>query len=137
VPGSNQRPLACKATETGGPQGPSNVRRRILAKAVERANENRAEDEVAPLPDGLTPHSLRRTFASVLFALGRELPYVVAQLGHSDPKMTLGVYARVMTDGSEERERLRALTEGGRSPRLTTVRRHGAGVRAPHIGAGV
>jgi integrase len=94
---------------TGRAQGASNVRRRVLARAVERANERRADAGLAPVPEGLTPHALRRTFASVLFALGRELPYVMAQLGHSDPKMTLGVYAKVMLGGEEERGALRAL----------------------------
>jgi len=61
------------------------------------------------LPAKLTPHSLRRTFASLLFALGRVAPDVMAQLGHTDPKVTLGIYARAM--GREEGEdlRLRAL----------------------------
>jgi site-specific recombinase XerD len=64
------------------------------------------------LPDGLTPHSLRRTFASILFATGRELPYVMAQLGHADPKMTLSVYARVMLGGADEKGRLGDLVGG-------------------------
>ena len=46
----------------------SNVRVRVLAKAVERAN-GRLEDGGPPLPR-LTPHSLRRTFASLLYAIG-------------------------------------------------------------------
>ena len=33
------------------------------------------------------------TFASILFALGRELPVAMDQIGHSDPRMTLTVYA--------------------------------------------
>ena len=36
----------------------------------------------------------------------------MAQLGHTDPAMTLGIYARVMLDGEGEREALRALVEG-------------------------
>jgi integrase len=104
-------------TATGRPHGPSNVRRRVLGKARTRANERLAKRDLYPLPE-LTPHALRRTFASVLFALGRELPYVMAQLGHSDPKMTLSVYARVMMGGDEERDQLRALV-GGSSNGLT------------------
>ncbi len=40
------------------------------------------------------PHSLRRTFASLLFALGESLPYVMAQMGHTTPNLTLAIYAR-------------------------------------------
>ena len=63
-------------------------------------------------PDRLTPHSLRRTFASLLLANGDELPLRHEQLGHADPKMTLGVYAQVMQRKDGEQERLRALANG-------------------------
>lgn len=48
-----------------------------------------------PMPD-VTPHSLRRTFISLLLAAGADVPYVMAQAGHTDPKMTLGLYAQVI-----------------------------------------
>jgi integrase len=99
-------------TENGGRQNASNVRNRVLARSMERANRRLAERDLAPLPEGLTPHSLRRTYASLLIAKGDELPYVMAQLGHADPKMTLGVYAHLMLRTQDERERLRALVEG-------------------------
>lgn len=47
------------------------------------------------MPD-VTPHSLRRTFISLLLAAGADVPYVMAQAGHNDPKMTLGLYAQVI-----------------------------------------
>jgi integrase len=97
---------------TGAKQGATNVRRRILAKAVEKANEHLANERLEPLPVGLTPHSLRRTFASLLFAVGETPPYVMAQLGHVDPKVTLGIYAKVMDRRDGEPERLRDLVEG-------------------------
>jgi integrase len=65
-----------------------------------------------PLPEGLTPHSLRRTCASLPFAIGETPPYVMAQLGHADPKVTLGIYAKVMDRRDGEPERLKALVEG-------------------------
>ena len=37
----------------------------------------------------------------------------MAALGHSDPKFTLRVYAHVMRREPGERERLKALVEGG------------------------
>lgn len=74
-----------------------------------------AKQERNPLPEGLTPHSLRRTFISLLLAIGREVPYVMRQVGHADPKVTLSIYAQVMYGGEGERERLRALVEGSDS----------------------
>jgi integrase len=108
-------------TESGGQQSPSNVRNRVLAKSVERANVILAERGAAPLPEGLTPHSLRRTFISLLLALGEEVPYVMRQVGHTDPKVTLSIYAQVMFRGEGERERLRALVEGSHWALLGTA----------------
>jgi len=99
-------------TTTGKRQGATNVRRRILATAVENANKQLVKDEVEPLPERLTPHSLRRTFASLLFALGETPPYVMAQMGHTTPNLTLAIYARQMDRRDGEPERLKALVEG-------------------------
>ena len=102
------------ATGTGGtPKNPSNVRNRMLAGSVKLANEHREKAGLGPLPDRLTPHSLRRTFISLLLAEGEDPPYVMRQVGHSDPKATLGIYAQVMLRKDDgERQRLRALVCG-------------------------
>lgn len=100
------------ATGKGTALTTTNVRRRILAKAVEHANLTLAERQVEPLPARLTPHSLRRTFASVLFAIGETPPYVMAQMGHTTANLTLSIYARVMDRRDGEPERLKALWEG-------------------------
>jgi integrase len=68
-------------TTAGHRLGATNIRRRILDKAVTHANAKLAGNGAEPLPEGLTPHSLRRTFASLLFALGETPPYVRAQMG--------------------------------------------------------
>ena len=88
------------ATATGHRDGESNVRRRILAPAVKRANEALADQE-GELIEHVTPHSLRRTFISLLLASGAEVPYVMAQAGHDDPKVTLAIYARVIASGTD------------------------------------
>jgi integrase len=99
-------------TSRGQTTNPSNVRNRVLTKAVERANQRRLEDDLAPLPEGLTPHSLRRTFCSLLLAIGVPPQVVMEQMGHTDPKLTLKVYAQVMRRSDHERERLDALVNG-------------------------
>jgi integrase len=78
-------------TTNGKPLGATSVRRRILAKAVERADGKLAECKQEHVPTGLTPHSLRRTFASILFALGESPPYVMGQMGHTTPNLTLSI----------------------------------------------
>jgi integrase len=99
-------------TSTGGKDSPSNVRRRLLAKAVELADARLDELGLEGLPERVTPHSLRRTFASVLVALGENPTYVMGQLGHEKAEFTLSVYSRQMQRRDGETERLRALVEG-------------------------
>jgi integrase len=83
------------------------VRRRVLAKARERA-------EVVLPP--LTPHSLRRTFCSIMLAIGVPVPAVQRELSHTDAKLTLNVYAQVMEYGAADIEALRSLVEGVELP---------------------
>jgi integrase len=99
-------------TSTGRKLGATNIRRRILAKAIEQANKQLSVDESEPLPERLTPHSLRRTYASLLFAIGEAPPYVMAQMGHTTANLTLTIYARQMDRRDGEPERLKALVEG-------------------------
>jgi hypothetical protein len=81
------------ATATGARDTRGNAAKR-LRRAAERASVQLEADGLAPLPDGLTPHSLRRTFASLLYLRGEDPVYVMDQLGHSDPKLALRIYAR-------------------------------------------
>jgi integrase len=70
-------------TSTGKLQGKDNARNRIFAPAVRRANERLAEAALTPLPEGLTPHSLRRTCCSLRVAISEDLAYIAEQLGHA------------------------------------------------------
>ena len=83
-----------------------------LAPAVVAANEALETAGEEPLPAGLTPHSLRRTFASLLYAIGEAPPYVKAQIGHETAGRPLEMYARHMDRRDGEPERLKALVEG-------------------------
>jgi hypothetical protein len=72
-------------------------------------------EEARQAPPRLSPHALRRTFASVMFALGEPIPVVMADGGWADPKVALTVYAHAMRrDDAEDAEdaALRALVEG-------------------------
>ena len=99
-------------TLTGGPRDPNNVRERVLRPTVARANRDLERAGRTPLPEGVTCHKLRHTFASILVALGEDPRYVMAQLGHTDPAFTLRLYSHAMRRDDGERERLRALVEG-------------------------
>jgi len=107
------------ATATGERQNPSNFRNRVLAASVRRADEQLAARGLAALPAGLTPHSLRRTFASLLFVIGRPAPEVMEQIGHTDARLTLGIYARSMRLSTADRASLIELVNG---PGLGTKR---------------
>ena len=83
-------------TSKGGPLNASNVRNRLLAETVRRANEKRARAGQMLLPAKVTPHTLRRTFASLALAAGRDPRWVMGQLGHTDARLTLNIYAQVI-----------------------------------------
>jgi integrase len=99
----------------GGRISESNVRNRALASAIANANAALAKQDREPLPSNLTPHSLRRTFASVLVALGYDVAVVMRMMGHTTPSFTLSVYTQAMAWSPEERVALRALVLGEES----------------------
>jgi len=109
------------ATATGKPDSRANVAR-ALRRAVQRANGRPDAEDVAPLPD-VTPHSLRRTFASLLYERGEDPVYVMDQLGHTDPKLALRIYTKVA--GRKRRrgagDRLVGVLDGAQWARIGTT----------------
>jgi integrase len=75
--------------------------------------------DLPPLPANLTPHSLRRTFATVLYALGEPHPIVMADMGRTSPDLTLRVYAQAMRLTDSERGELVALMGGEKARKGT------------------
>ena len=47
-------------------------------------------------------HDLRHTFASLLIEQGENIKYIQSQLGHSNPTVTLNVYAHLMKPANQE-----------------------------------
>lgn len=74
-------------------QGRTNVGRR-LKPAISRANQTLAEMGIEPITDRVSPHSLRRTYASVRAALRDDPIYIAEQLGHEDARFTFRIYQR-------------------------------------------
>jgi integrase len=77
--------------ELGGPLDYTNWRRRVWAPASARAG----------LP-GASFHDLRRTAATLLVAEGVDLKTAQTRLGHSDPRLTIGIYAQASTESDRE-----------------------------------
>ncbi|MDQ3647474.1 MAG: site-specific integrase [Actinomycetota bacterium] len=100
------------ATRTGRRSSVDNIRSRVVNPAVEAASARLVADDSPPLPARVTPHSLRRTFASVLYALGENPAVVMAEMGHTDPGLALRIYAQAMRRDDADQDRLRALVEG-------------------------
>ncbi|HSZ69173.1 MAG TPA: tyrosine-type recombinase/integrase [Solirubrobacteraceae bacterium] len=105
--------IAGKLAGRGGRMSDDNFRSRVLRATVKRANENLERSDLPPLPDKLTPHSLRRTFCSLLYALGEDPGTVMDEMGHTDPALALRVYRQSMRRGEDEKAQMRALVEGG------------------------
>jgi integrase len=80
---------------TGRPLTPSNVRPmlRVLRRQTDARREARA---LNPLPH-ITPHTLRRTYISVLLlASGGDVEYVMSQVGHADAETTMRIYSQLL-----------------------------------------
>jgi integrase len=84
------------ATSTGGRRNKDNVNKRILKPAIKLANALRGTRGLPPLPEGVTPHSLRVTYITMLLAAGNDLAYVMDQVGHEDAQTTTRIYMRLL-----------------------------------------
>jgi len=83
-------------TARGGRRDPDRFRDRILYRARDRASALR-ESEGLPALAPITPHSLRRTWATFCAQIGRDPKWVSSQIGHTDPEFTFSVYQQVST----------------------------------------
>jgi integrase len=93
------------------PRERNRVRTAILYPAIERANELLAREGKPPIPEVITFHALRRTYAALRAELGEHPAITAAQMGHRDPRMTLRVYTDVT--GMKPRTRLGGLLREG------------------------
>lgn len=76
------------ANADGGPLDYSNWRRRVWLPAAENADLT-----------GLGFHDLRRTNATAMVLDGVDMKTAQARLGHSDPRLTLAIYAQATGEG--------------------------------------
>ena len=92
-------------TRNGTRQHPDNIRSRLLTGVRERANTLLAEAGQQPI-EHMTPHALRRTFASLLAEIGVSPRRAMYLLGHTDPKFTMRVYQQILDLGGAAPEQL-------------------------------
>jgi integrase len=115
------------ASETGTPLQVRNVSRRGLDKAIEDAGlEGRR----------IGWHLLRHGFGSMLLAQGENVVFVSGQLGHADPKITLGIYAHEFNQEAQlEQARTRLDAEHGTALEhaVGDGRRPAANVKAENV----
>jgi integrase len=76
-------------------QSAANVARR-LKTAIRHANKRLQDLGIEEISERVTPHSLRRTYASLRAASGDDPAYIAEQLGHSDARFTLAVYTKAV-----------------------------------------
>jgi len=76
--------------------------------------------------DGLTPHELRHTAASLAIASGASVKVIQRMLGHASAAMTLDVYSHLFADDLDTvADRLNVLGEAAASARADQVRTSG------------
>jgi integrase len=78
-------------TDSGTPLRSPNFRRNVWLPATSEANL-----------DGLTPHHLRHTCASLLISEGAHARQVMEQLGHSSINVTMTTYAKVFPSDMDD-----------------------------------
>jgi integrase len=88
------------ATRTGRRNTTDNVRRIVVDQCRDTASARLVAIGRPPIRR-CTPHSLRRTFASVLAEVGLPPRRAMYLLGHTDPKLTMGVYQQVLDMAGE------------------------------------
>ncbi len=98
-------------TKDGSQRDRNNVRVNVLAGAIKRANAKLAEAGKPPIV-GLTNHSLRRTFASLLYEAGASPAYVMGQMGHTSSALALEVYSKMMSRDRDAGARVDSLVRG-------------------------
>ena len=98
-------------TRVGTARDRHSVRQRVLAGCVKRANVSLEASGHPPI-EGLTNHSLRRTFASLLYEAGASPAFVMSQMGHRSAAMALEVYAKKMARDRDTGARIDALIRG-------------------------
>lgn len=83
------------------PQTPDNIGRR-LKSAIKKANPGLEAAGIAAISEDVSPHALRRTYASLRYACGDDPVFVAEQGGWTDPSFPIKYYARAV----KRRERL-------------------------------
>ncbi|HTZ65526.1 MAG TPA: tyrosine-type recombinase/integrase [Solirubrobacteraceae bacterium] len=133
-------------TATGRRRTKDNLRQRVLPAVVREANRVRRKRGAPPIREDITPHTLRRTFISLLIAHRRDVPFAQRQAGHKDPRVTLRIYTEVIdTDfgpTAEILELLMAYSGGDETPakrdtqpglRVTTPNETESGLHDLHV----
>ncbi|HEX6312317.1 MAG TPA: tyrosine-type recombinase/integrase, partial [Acidimicrobiia bacterium] len=97
----------------GGPLDYTNWRRRVWQPATKAAGL-----------DGLKFHDLRRASATAMVLDGVDVRTAQARLGHSDPRLTLAVYAQATDEGDQ-------VATDALGARFQPGARHGRAIEAP------
>jgi len=79
----------------GTRQTPDNIGRR-LKSAIKKANPVLEEAGIAAISERVSPHSLRRTYASLRYACGDDPVFVAEQGGWTDPSFPIKYYAKAV-----------------------------------------
>lgn len=82
---------------------------RLIRRKIKQANVALEAEGWALIPDDVTFHGLRRTYATLMAESGADTAYTMRQIGHTKAAFTLEIYTQVKGRRDAANERLGAL----------------------------
>ena len=100
-----------------GVPGCASCEESLKGGAIKRANVELERAGWDPIPEGVTFHSLRRSYASLMAEAGADPAYTMKQIGHRKAAFTLEIYTDAKTRRDAANARLAALLVGAEKAR--------------------
>jgi integrase len=91
---------------TGKKRTKDNIRARVVLAALREANRVRQLRDLPVIDEGISTHTLRRTYTAMMLAHGNPPKSVQEEAGHADERTTLRIYAQAINTDFKPTKRI-------------------------------
>jgi integrase len=91
---------------TGKKRTKDNIRARVVLAALREANRMRQLRDLPVIDEGISTHTLRRTYTAMMLAHGNPPKSVQEEAGHADERTTLRIYAQAINTDFKPTKRI-------------------------------